>query len=96
MPVKLSQDLQSQRWIHAKGWLFLLMGVAGAGILLAESPRWQTWVLLAIIIWAFCRFYYYLFYVLERYLGREQRFSGVLDALRYLLQRQSQQKERQD
>jgi len=33
----------------------------------------------------FCRFYYYLFYVPERYLGRERRFSGVFDALRYLL-----------
>ncbi len=52
-----------------------------------EMPTWHTASLILISIWAGCRFYYYLFYVLDRYLGREQRFAGVWDALGYIFRR---------
>lgn len=87
--MKLNRDLTSPTLIHLKGGLFAVLGVASSGLLLAQSPTLQTAALLAATVWAFCRFYYYLFYVLERYLGREQRFAGVMDALRYLLRRPS-------
>jgi hypothetical protein len=45
----------------------------------------KTVVLLGITIWAFCRFYYFLFYVLERYMGRDKRFAGFFDAVKFLL-----------
>ena len=83
--MKLTRDLTSPAAIHAKGALFVLLGFMSAGLLLAERPTLKTAALLAVTIWAFCRFYYYLFHVLERYLGREQRFAGIIDALRYLL-----------
>jgi hypothetical protein len=83
--MKLSGDLTSPRLIHAKGVLFVVLGVLSAGLLIAELPTLKTAALLVLTVWAFCRFYYYLFYVLDRYLGREKKFAGVIDALRYLL-----------
>ena len=83
--MKLSRDLQSPWLIHAKGALFLVAGLMAAGLILLELPSLRIAGLLLITIWAFCRFYYYLFYVLERYLGREKPFAGVFDALCSLL-----------
>jgi len=85
--MKLGRDLQSPRLIHAKGVLFLGVGLLSAALLIVQMPTLRTVALLAISIWAFCRFYYYLFYVLDRYLGRDKRFAGVFDAIRYLLSR---------
>jgi hypothetical protein len=42
-------------------------------------------MLLAICIWAFCRFYYFAFYVLHHYADPEFKYSGLLDLLKYLL-----------
>lgn len=84
-PMKLTRDLETPRLIHAKAVLFVVLGVGASALLLLALPTWRTAALLAVSIWAFCRFYYYLFYVLDRYLGREKRFAGVIDALRYLL-----------
>ena len=83
----LSRDIQSKPLLHAKGLLFLLTGLIALGGVLLESPRLRTAALLAIGVWAFCRFYYYLFYVLENYAGRGRRYAGLLDALRYVLTR---------
>jgi len=80
-----SPDLQRPWIIHAKGALFVILGLISGGFLIAQMPTLRTIVLLAVSIWAFCRFYYYLFYVLERYLGREKRFAGVFDAMRYVI-----------
>ena len=85
--MKLTEDLKSARAIHAKGVLFMVLGLLAGALLFAQAPTWRTVLLIAITVWAFCRFYYYLFYVLERYLGREKKFAGVLDALGYLLSR---------
>ncbi len=85
--MKLTDDLKSPRLIHLKGWLFLFLGLLGATGLLLESPHFKTVVLLAIVVWSFCRFYYYLFYVLERYLGKDHPYAGILDALRFILKK---------
>ena len=37
------------------------------------------------LVWAGCRFYYFLFHVLEAYAGRGRPYSGLFDALRYAL-----------
>ena len=87
--MRFRRDLTDPRLIHAKGILFVALGFLSAGLLLAEMRSLKSAVLLVIAVWAFCRFYYYLFYVLERYLGRGKRFAGVLDALSYLLRSRS-------
>jgi hypothetical protein len=83
--MRLFQDIRSKRLLHAKGVLFLFVGLLAGGAILLESPRLKTLFLLLIAIWAFCRFYYYLFYVLEHYAGRKQKYAGIFDALQFLL-----------
>jgi len=54
---KLLGDLKSHRAIIVKGFLFLLLGLLAAGMVLAFAPDWRVGLLMAISIWAFCRFY---------------------------------------
>ncbi len=83
--MKLTRDLQTPWLIHLKGALFILLGLLAATLLIVQLPTFKTAALLGVAVWAFCRFYYYLFYVLEKYLGREARFSGIFDAVHFLL-----------
>jgi hypothetical protein len=34
-------------------------------------------VLLALLVWSSCRFYYFLFYVLEKYVDPGLRYAGL-------------------
>jgi len=81
------RDLTDPRWIKLKGALFLFLGLASAGLLLAECPTARVAVLLAIAIWSFCRAYYFAFYVIEKYVDPAFRFSGLWSAARYLVAR---------
>ena len=49
---------------------------------------WMTVaVLLVLIVWAFCRAYYFVFYVIEHYVDSRFRFSGLWAFARYLLRK---------
>lgn len=87
------KDLTNPTWIKIKGALFLLLGLFSAALLYAESPALRTGLLLAIMVWSFCRFYYFAFYVIERYVDSSYRFSGLLSAARYLLGKQRPSRE---
>jgi hypothetical protein len=76
-------DLTNPRVIKLKGFLFLFTGVLAAGLLLVESPTLKTALLLAIAIWAFSRFYYFAFYVIQHYVDPGFRFAGLGSFLRY-------------
>ena len=82
------KDLTSAFWIKLKGLLFLVIGIVAAVFLLLDNLKWQTAVLLAMTIWGFCRFYYFAFYVIEKYVDPGYKFSGLISFARYLLQRQ--------
>ncbi len=79
------QDLTDKRLICLKGGLFLLMGVAAAALLIAETPTWKTAGLVALAVWAFARAYYFAFYVIEHYVDPGYKFSGLGSFLRYVL-----------
>lgn len=81
------KDLTSARWIKIKGLLFLLIGIVAAILIFLDDPDWKTAVLLALAIWSFCRFYYFAFYVIEKYVDPGYKFSGLLSFVKYLLQR---------
>ena len=84
---RISRDLQSARWIHLKGWLFLVIGLlAGAGLWI-DAPSARTAILIGLCVWGFCRFYYYAFYVIEKYTDPRFKFSGLFDFLIYLIRR---------
>ena len=79
------KDLRDPGWIIAKGFLFLLLGTLAAGLLIFERPEVKPTVLLTLAVWSSCRFYYFGFYVLQRYVEPNYRFSGVLPMLQYIL-----------
>jgi hypothetical protein len=80
------KDLTSATWIKVKGILFLLLGIAAAALLLLECPSWKVAGLLALVIWCFCRFYYFAFYVIEKYVDPGYKFSGLWSFAKYLFQ----------
>jgi len=83
----LMQDLTKPIWIKVKGLLFLLIGIVAAVLLLLDHQDWKTAVLLALAVWSFCRFYYFAFYVIEKYVDPTYKFSGLLSFLRYWIGR---------
>lgn len=78
-------DLKSAKLMYLKAFLFLVAGTAAAAGLLAQSPDLRTALLLAIAIWSFCRLYYFMFYVVEKYIDPSFRFASITAFLLYLL-----------
>ena len=81
------KDLTDPRWIKFKGVLFLIVGLLAALLLWLEQPTLKAAVLLAIVVWCFCRAYYFAFYVIEHYVDPGFRFSGLWSFARYFLSR---------
>ena len=79
------KDLTSPFWIKFKGILFLLVCLFSAMLLWLEHPTWKTALFLALAIWCFCRFYYFAFYVIEKYVDGKFRFAGLWDFFCYLI-----------
>ncbi len=78
-------DLKNPRVIWMKGGLFLLLGCLAGALLLAQVPTLTALVLLCITVWAFCRAYYFAFYVIEHYVDAQYRFAGFIDFVSYML-----------
>lgn len=85
--MSLNRDLKSRAALLSKGWLFLLLGIFSSALLLADHFSLQRLALLGIASWSFCRFYYFLFYVLENYAGKTQPYTGVWDAMAWAIRR---------
>lgn len=83
------KDLSNPFWIKLKGVLFLLIGIVCLVLLLLDNLKWQTAILLALAIWSFCRFYYFAFYVIEKYVDPAYKFSGLLGFAKYFFKRKS-------
>ena len=80
-------DLKNPSLIITKGFLFLGLGLLASTLLLLEAWNIKVLLLLAIAIWAFCRFYYFAFYVIEHYVDPQYRFAGLWSFLWYFLRR---------
>lgn len=83
------RELTDPRWIKIKGAMFLVLGLLAATALLSELPSWRVAALLAIAVWAFCRAYYFAFYVIEHYVDPSFRFSGLIAFARYCRSRRT-------
>ena len=81
------KDLTNATWIKVKGILFLLLGIAAVVLLILENPSWKAVGLLALVIWCFCRFYYFAFYVIEKYVDSRYKFSGLWSFAKYLFEK---------
>jgi len=88
------KDLTDARLIKLKGFLFLVLGIGSALLLILDHPTFKMGLLLALTIWCFCRAYYFAFYVIEHYVDPGYRFSGLSSFARYLFKRRNASKER--
>jgi hypothetical protein len=84
------KELTHPAALRTKGFMFLLLGLLASAVLIAENPSLKVAVLLVIVIWSFCRLYYFAFYVIERYIDPQFRFAGLFSAALYLLRKKKQ------
>ena len=84
------KDLTNARLIILKGILMLLIGLCASALLLWENPSLRVALLLGVALWGFMRFYYFAFYVIEKCVDGQYKFSGLGSFARYLLQRRKQ------
>lgn len=89
-------DLKDPKAIYFKAFLFLLCGTVATALLILESPTLKTALLITITIWSFCRLYYFMFCVIERYVDGDHRFSGIIPCVIYLLNLRHQRKDADD
>ena len=82
-------DIKSPTVIWIKGALFLLLGLRAAVLLVLHAPNVTVALLLCLAVWAFCRFYYFAFYVIQHYVDPDYRFSGLLSFLRYAISKRN-------
>jgi hypothetical protein len=75
------RELSSKRLIVAKGLMFLVLAGMAATLLFLEAPSLGVALLIAILAWASCRFYYFLFYVLQNYVDPDLRYTGLFALL---------------
>lgn len=80
-------DLKNPSIIFAKGFLFLGLGLLASMLILMEAWSLKICLLLAVAVWAFCRFYYFAFYVIEHYVDPQYRFAGLFAFFQYLLRK---------
>jgi len=75
----MPRDLKHPRWMYLKAILFLAIALIASLLILLDHPTLRTAALLAVAIWAFCRVYYFAFYVIEHYIDPRFRFAGLFD-----------------
>lgn len=83
------KEIANPTWIKIKGMLFLVLGVLSSVLLVLRLPEVTVVLLLAVAVWSFCRFYYFAFYVLEKYVDSNYRYSGLLSLASYLISRRN-------
>ena len=82
-------NIENPKLLLLKGGLFVLLGLIAFSLVALLSGSLSVVVAAAIAIWAFCRAYYFAFYVIEHYIDGRYRFAGLSSAARYWLSGQS-------
>lgn len=80
-------DIESKPLIVLKGCLFFAIVGLSAFALWWQLPTFTTAALLAVLVWAAARSYYFLFHVLEKYVDPNLRWRGIADLLRAIRRR---------
>jgi hypothetical protein len=82
-------DIKSPTVLWIKGALFLTIGLLAAVLVVLEAPSVRIAALLALAVWAFCRCYYFAFYVIEHYVDSSYQFSGLISFMRYAIRKRT-------
>jgi hypothetical protein len=80
-------DLTNPKLMWLKAVLFLIIGLLCAILLSVDLPHWRDLVFFMLAVWAFCRAYYFAFYVIQHYIDPSYKFAGLTSFIRYLLRR---------
>lgn len=80
-------DIHQPWLLKLKGLLFLLLGILSAIAVLTQTPSYTSFFWYVISIWAFCRFYYFAFYVLHTYADPNFKYSGLWSLIVYLIKK---------
>ena len=78
-------DLKNPKVIWVKGLLFLAIGLFASVLFILYAQSVTVVVLYFLGAWAFCRFYYFAFYVIQHYVDPDYRFAGLLSFLKYAI-----------
>lgn len=81
-------DIKDWRLLYLKGALFVGLGLLAGTTILLKYPDWQLAWLMVVSIWAFCRAYYFAFYVIEKYIDLSFKFAGLTSVVAYLWKKQ--------
>jgi hypothetical protein len=73
--------------MYLKALLFVGIVLICGLLLFLEDPQWRRALLLLLLVWSAARAYYFVFYVLEKYVDPSLRYSGLMDLLRELWRR---------
>lgn len=71
------KNLRTTRLMLLKAALLLLIGLFSIVLLLVENPKQRTALFLGLAIWAFCQTYHFAFHLIDLYVDRRFRFSGL-------------------
>lgn len=73
--MNLFDDIKSALLLYLKGGLFALLAIMAGMLTVFADKRWYEIVFLVVCVWASCRFYYFLFYVLDHYIDGDKNAS---------------------
>ncbi len=88
--MQFDDPIENVKLLYFKAALFVALGTLAALVILIDTPSLQTAFVLIVAIWAFCRAYYFAFYVVEHYADPGFRFGGLLDFTRYLWRKRAE------
>ena len=78
-------NIESPFWLWIKGGLFVAIGCLCLVFVAMVTQSVQVVAVCCLAIWAFCRAYYFAFYVIENYIDPKFRFAGLLSVLGYFV-----------
>ena len=85
--MNICRDLKSKQAIYLKGILFVIILALSIFLNLTTTSMAVRVLSIASTIWAAARLYYFMFYVIEKYVDPDYRFSSITSFLKYLLKK---------
>ncbi len=80
----MTLELRKPVWLYLKAGLFLLVLIGSSILVVFDERPVIECVGLVLVIWSSARLYYFLFYVLEKYVDPSYRYTGLCSLARYL------------
>lgn len=80
-------DLENWRWMVLKAVLFFGIALLCASALFCQWPSLECFAYQVLLVWSSCRLYYFFFYVIEKYIDPQFRFSSLAALAVYLIRK---------